>query len=59
MEHVHLNCRELVIDPFVLALASSAEHTRLDYRELNVELAKSKFALAIASKWWEYSPWLS
>ena len=33
-----------------------AEHTRLDYRELKVELARSKFTLAIASKWWEYSP---
>ena len=32
------------------------EHTYLDYRELEVELARSKFALAIASKWWEYSP---
>ena len=33
MEHVHLNCGELVIHPFVLALASSAEHTHLDYLE--------------------------
>jgi hypothetical protein len=47
MEHVHLNCRELVIHPFVLALASSAEHPHRDYRELKVELARSK------------SPWLS
>ena len=36
-----------------------AEHTRLDYRELKVELARGKFALAIANKWWEYSPWQS
>jgi len=27
------------------------EHTYLDYRELEVELARSKFTLAIASKW--------
>ena len=47
MGHVHLNCRELVIHPFVLALESSAEHTHLDYREQVVGI----FTLTVVS-WW-------
>ena len=35
------------------AAAMMAEHTRLDYRELKAELARSKSALAIARKWWK------